>query len=381
MNTLLNFYNVAIKRMGKTCVVNGINIVGIFKEIEDKNSVDTKCFITATNIKQGDIIEYNNMKYLIINKNENINDVYNVYVIRKCPYNINFNIGGSINVVTGYIETKMFDVNYSKTIILPGGTIIVTVPLNGITSRIKINHTFIKMGAVWRIVGCDLSVEGLIKFTAEQDQISPSDDMENEITGGGKFYSYVMAFTPKNININIGITQQITTTITKDGNVVGNPVITYSTDDENIATIDSSGLVTGIGVGNTNITITFVGNNSETYIKTIPVTINDVVAKTVKFSTDYDDIGNITSQVKLLQDDTINISVYAYDGNVKKLDIFTFSFSGVDPSYYIKNIIDGNNFSIKNVRGSGNQYLTVTAISDVDSSIVGNIQIRLAGEW
>ncbi|APM41180.1 Ig-like domain-containing protein [Clostridium kluyveri] len=380
MNTLLNFYNVAIKRMGKTCVVNGINIVGIFKEIEDKNSVDTKCFITATNIKQGDIIEYNNMKYLIINKNENINDVYNVYVIRKCPYNINFNIGGSINVVTGYIETKMFDVNYSKTIILPGGTIIVTVPLNGITSRIKINHTFIKMGAVWRIVGCDLSVEGLIKFTAEQDQISPSDDMENEITGGGKFYNYVMVSIPKNININVAITQQITTTITRDGNILSNPIITYSSDNTSVAIVNSNGIVSGISQGICNIKVTFEGD-SQICTKVIPVTINAVVAKTVKSSTDYDDIGEVTKQIKLLQGDTTNISVYAYENNLKQSDTFTFSFSGCDSTYYINNIIDGNNFSIKNVKGSGNQYLTVTAISDVDSSIVGNIQIRLAGEW
>lgn len=379
MNTLLNFYNVAIKRMGKECVVNGINIVGIFKEIEDKNSVDTKYFITATNIKQGDIIEYNKIKYLTINKNENINDVYNVYIIRKCPYNINFNIGGSINAVTGYIETKTFNIVYNKYIILPNGTIILTVPLNGVTSRIEIEHTFIKMGAVWRIVGLDLSLEGLLKITAEKTQISASDDMENEITGGGKFYNYVMASTPKNITINVGITQQITTTITKDGDLLNDPIITYSSDNTSVAIVNSNGIVSGISQGICNIKVTFQGD-SQICTKVIPVTINAAAAKTVKFTTNYNDIGNITSQVKLLQDDTINISVYAYDGNVKKLDIFTFSFSGVDPSYYIKNIIDGNSFSIKNIKGDGSKYLTVTCVDNSDGSS-GSVTIRLAGEW
>lgn len=381
MNTLLNFYNVAIKRMGKKCIVNGTIITGIFKEIDDKNSIDTKYFITASNLSQGDIIEYSHMKYLIINKNENINNVYNVYIVRKCPYNINFNIGGSINVVTGYIETKTFDVNYSNKIILPGGTIIVTVPLNGITSRIEIEHTFIKMGSVWHIIGRDLSLEGLIKFTAEETQISSFDDMENEITGGGKFYNYVMAFTPKNININIGIIQQIITTITKDGSVVGNPIITYSSDNTSVATVDLNGIVSGISQGTCNITVTFEGD-LQVYTKVIPVIINAVAAaKTVKFTTNYNDIGEVTKQIKLLQGDTTNISVYAYENNLKQSDTFTFSFSGCDSTYYINNIIDGNNFSIKNVKGSGGQYLTITAISDVDSSVVGNITIRLAGEW
>lgn len=380
MNTFLNFYNKAIKKKGKKCMVNGVNIIGIFKEIEDKNSVDTKYFITATNIKQGDIIEYNKIKYLTINKNENINDVYNVYIVRKCPYNINFNIDGSINVVTGYIETKTFDIVYNKYMILPKGTIILTVPLNGVTSRIEIEHTFIKMGAVWRIAGIDLSLEGLLKITAEETQISPSDDMENEITGGGRFYNYVMASTPKNININVGITQQITTTITKDGSVVGNPIITYSSDNTSVAIVDSNGIVSGIFQGACNISVTFEGD-SQVYTKVIPVTINAVVAKTVKFSTNYNDIGEITKQIKLLQGDTINISVYAYKNNLKQSDTFTFSFSGCESTYYINNIIDGNNFSIQNIKGSGGQYLTVTAISTSDSSVTGSIEIRLAEEW
>lgn len=380
MNTFLNFYNKAIKKKGKKCMVNGVNIIGIFKEIEDKNSVDTKYFITATNIKQGDIIEYNKIKYLTINKNENINDVYNVYIVRKCPYNINFNIDGSINVVTGYIETKTFDIVYNKYMILPKGTIILTVPLNGVTSRIEIEHTFIKMGAVWRIAGIDLSLEGLLKITAEETQISPSDDMENEITGGGKFYNYVMVFTPKDININVGITQKITTTISKDGNILSNAIITYSSDDTSVAIVYANGIVSGVSKGTCNIKVTFEGN-SQIYTKVIPVTINAVAEKTVKLTTNYNDIGEITRQLKLLNGDTTNITVYAYKNNLKQSDTFTFSFSGCESTYYINNIIDGNNFSIKNVRGSGNQYLTITATSDKDSSVTGSIEIRLAGEW
>ncbi|WP_333888298.1 hypothetical protein [Clostridium sp.] len=52
-------------------------------------------------------------------------------------------------------------------IILPTGTIVVTVPLDSITEQIKINNRFIKMGAAWKVTGRDKSLEGLIKITAE----------------------------------------------------------------------------------------------------------------------------------------------------------------------------------------------------------------------
>ncbi|WP_333859765.1 hypothetical protein [Clostridium sp.] len=169
MNTVLNHFNQALKRVGKTCVLNNnSNIIGIFKEIDDKfNSIDTKYFLTINNLNQGDMIKYNNMNYLVITKSENINGVYNIYTVRKCPYNINFSINTSMNIVTGYIETKTLDTQASQYIILPTGTIVVTVPLDSITEQIKINNRFIKMGAAWKVTGRDKSLEGLIKITAE----------------------------------------------------------------------------------------------------------------------------------------------------------------------------------------------------------------------
>ncbi|WP_368488927.1 hypothetical protein [Clostridium sp. BJN0013] len=141
MNTLLNHFNQALKRVGKICVLNNTtNITGVFKKIDDKfNSIDTKYFFAINNLRQGDMIKYNDMNYLIITKSENVNGCYNTYTVRKCPYNINFNINTSMNVIPGYIEIITLDTQTNQFMILPKGIIIVTVPLNSITEQIKIN--------------------------------------------------------------------------------------------------------------------------------------------------------------------------------------------------------------------------------------------------
>lgn len=357
--------------------------IGLFHKIDDKNKgIDTIQLLTNTYLHQGNIIEYKNMNYMVITKNEENNqNTYNKYIIRKCPYNINFSINTSMNVVTGYIETKTIDVATGQQIILPTGTIIVTVPLNEITNQIKINDRFIKMKSAWKVTGLDMSLEGLLKITADKDTIQAGDDLENEIPSGSYFYDYVMTVSPESITIDAGTTQQITTTITNSGSTIENPTLIYTSNNTDIATVDSSGLVSAITEGNCNITVSFVGGDGNTYIKTIPTIINAPVAKTVKFFTGSTEI--TTQPYKLLNGDTVTITAYAYAGDTQTADTFTFAMTlqqGGDSSYYSLNIIDGNNFSVNNILGDGAEYITITA-TGIDGVTTGSIKIRLAGEW
>jgi hypothetical protein len=43
--------------------------------------------------------------------------------------------------------------------------------------------------------------------------------------------------------------------------------------------------------------------------------------------------------------------------------------------------IDGNNFSINNLKGTGSQYLTVHCVDNSDTSKSEDIKIRLAARW
>ena len=85
---------------------------------------------------------------------------------------------------------------------------------------------------------------------------------------------------------------------------------------------------------------------------------------------------------KIKVNHTQSYSVYKYDDqNNKLLDTFTITASGCDSSYYTLNIIDGNNFSINNLKGDGTQYLTVHCVDNIDISKSEDIKIRLAGRW
>jgi hypothetical protein len=356
---------------------------GLFHKIDDKNKgIDTMYLLTNTYLQQGNIIQYRDINYIVITKNEENNqDTYNKYIVRKCPYNINFSINTSMNTVVGYIETKTIDVTTGQTIILPTGTIIVTMPLNSITNQIKVNDRFIKMKSAWKVTGLDLSLEGLLKITADIDTVQSGDDLINEIPAGSYFYNYVMTVSPESITIDAGTTQQITTTITNSGTTVENPNLTYTSDNTDIATIDNTGLVSAIAEGNCNITVSFVGADGNTYTKTIPTVINAVVAKTVRF---FNGTSEITTQpYKLLNADTVTITAYAYNGDMQTADIFTFavtSQNGGDSSYYKLTVVDGNKFNLENIKGDGGEYVTITA-TGADGVTTADIKIRLAGEW
>jgi hypothetical protein len=379
-------YNIVENTFGEefTISTNPTDVyTGLFHKIDDKNKgIDTMYLLTNTYLQQGNVIKHRNINYLVITKNEEDNqDTYNKYIVRKCPYNINFSINTSMNVVTGYIETKTIDVTTGQTVILPTGTIIVTVPLSVTTNQIKINDRFIKMKSAWKVTGLDLSLEGLLKITADIDTVQEGDDLINEIPSGSYFYNYTMTVSPESINIDAGTTQQITTTITNSGNTIDNPTLTYASDNTDIATVDSSGVASAIAEGNCNIIVSFAGADGNTYTKTIPTVINAVVAKTVRF---FNSTSEITTQpYKLLNSDTVTITAYAYLGDTQTADTFTFavtSQNGGDSSYYKLTVVDENKFNLENIKGDGGEYVTITA-TGADGVTTGDIKIRLAGEW
>lgn len=67
-----------------------------------------------------------------------------------------------------------------------------------------------------------------------------------------------ISITPTSSSINVGITKQLTA-ICKDqaNNTITCPILTWNSSDNTIATVDSSGKVTGIAPGNVNITVSY----------------------------------------------------------------------------------------------------------------------------
>jgi hypothetical protein len=72
-------------------------------------------------------------------------------------------------------------------------------------------------------------------------------------------------FTPQSpIALVVGATKQLTSVV-KDqyGNVIANPSLSYSSNNNGIATINSTGLITGVSIGSTLLTVSGAGPSNQ----------------------------------------------------------------------------------------------------------------------
>ncbi|WP_406542447.1 Ig-like domain-containing protein [Clostridium ljungdahlii] len=213
-----------------------------------------------------------------------------------------------------------------------------------------------------------------IDITYHGDYDTSSTSINIEVAAVAE-HNYVISVSPDNILLDIGKIQQIISSVTDKGTAISSPTLTYSSDNTAVATVNNTGLVTGISVGTANITVSYVGEDGNTYSKTIPIVINAVVAKTIAITS------TATNPNKIKVNNTQNYTITETSNENIVNDTFTLTESGCDPSYYSLTVIDNNNFSITNLKGDGTEYLTITVTSATNATVSGSIKIRLAGRW
>ena len=193
-------------------------------------------------------------------------------------------------------------------------------------------------------------------------------------------HDYVLSVSPTSISVENGGTTTITANVTDKGTIVSSPSFTYSSDNVSVATIDSTGKVTGVSVGSCNITVNYVGEDNNTYSKSIPCTITAPLVRTIGVA---DATGLLVTKIKVNNTQNYIITETDSNGNVIN-DTFTVTAvprAGFDSSYYTLTIIDNNNFSISNLKGNGTQYLDMTVASATNPSVSKAFTVRLAGRW
>lgn len=385
MNTLLNHFNNALKRQGKQCVVNNKDtdiVTGLFKEIDNKNSIDTKYFMTLDNLNQGDIITYNNINYIVNTKNDNINNAYNIYEVEKSHMSFNLAVNSVLYNQIGiqYVSNLGF---MNGQIVIAEGKSSLKVQSNSITNQVTINTRFIKNGQVWKITGINKSMEGLILFNCDLDQIGAGDDIANEIPSGTHFPVTNVNVTPNPISINTSDTQQLTVTVDVEGTPVENPTLIYSSNNTSIATVSDSGLVEGITEGNCNIVVTYTNSDGNNTINNVECAVSTPVSKTflVTAPTDYDSkIASHGAYEIFAGDPAKQFTFYAMQGETQLLDTFTLSWSYQGDEFDVTNIT-GNGFQVTSNYVYFDDFVYVTCTDDEDGSLVGTIALDIKGAW
>lgn len=279
---------------------------------ERTNPLNREVWSAIDEVNLGDYI-YRKIKgeekiYLNILEGEEKQD-YDISYIKECNNTLNWYLYDSNSnkkliqqpcIIDNKITQTTF--NYSESIILSQNTLTITTQNNANIKNISENNRFlfdgvpfkVQMKNAWqREQTMNSNSAPLIYLSCIKDQISPLDDLENNIADG------LPAKDITNTSIIIALT------------------------------------TIGEGINPNKIKV----NHTQTY------------------------------------------SVYKYDEqNNKSSNTFTITASGCDPSYYTLTIIDGNNFSITNLKGNGTQYLTAHCVDNVDNKSE-DIKIRLVDRW
>lgn len=256
-NIVDNDIDFLLLQMGKPITINNNPTTAIVSYVDGEN--DNKKFITKSLLQRGDLVNFENRKYLVTNEiNGQRYDNYYKGIGRHCNYNIKFDFSGTVKEFPVFIDMQMLGVDVNQYLTTATGKIIVTMQSNIDTQAIKLDMRFIKMNSAWKVIGLDYSKDNLLVLTCNKDIFyTNNDDIENEIADRWLYetkHNYAFSISNKpTISIKQGSTYQVNITATDNGSNY-TPVVTYTSSNTDIATIDGSGLISGIGAGTTTIT-------------------------------------------------------------------------------------------------------------------------------
>ncbi|NFG97866.1 Ig-like domain-containing protein [Clostridium sporogenes] len=337
MNNLKNHFKEQLKRAGKKCTINN-NICSscFFKEIKDKEYIDTKrMFIDKdVNVNQGDIIDCLNHKWIVIQQQENYNEVYSIYTVRRINNKLNFKFGDGVYSIYCIVEDSIQSVT-GVDIPLADGKIQVITQANNITDYLVEQTRFLLYNNAYQIEGYTQTEKNIIKFYCKKGQIQSNiDDLENNIAYNEKLLKiyinnkYEIAITgDTNLDLKEGESKVIDIEFKKNNIIDTAPNINYIYDKDLIKFDENTKTITGIKTGNTDFKIIY--NNVEKIIK---VNIQETVYNIEVTSTD----------IKLNKEQTATIQVKFYKDNVEDTNaVVEYISNNINVATVDKNIITG----------------------------------------
>jgi len=182
-----------------------------------------------------------------------------------------------------------------------------------------------------------------------------------------KQMNYQLSIPDASITGQPTATSQLQAIVTMDGNTVSRN-ITWTTTNALVATVNSTGLVTFVGVGICQIKATIKDNPFVYDVCGVSVVSTPVNNYQIVFTPDENFI--LQGETKLF-----NCNLYL-NGSLQS-DVFTFTMNGneIPVGSYLFSVVDGNNFSIKNIKKDVNNVLNVTCTSGSNSRVM-EVQLR-----
>lgn len=359
----------------ESILFNGINYDVVIISNQDK---DNKIMYADNSygIENGDIFDWKNEKWMIIERENKEYTSYNKYTLKriffslkwKTNYNVileqyAFFIGSSSGNGKDLLEQQK--ATGSNVIInVADDAMMGTFPINENTLSLTKGQRFIINGQAWKLNVIDnLSSQELLYITFKEDTVNEATD--NLILGVADYFlsnwTLVINNEESSINTVVGRNVTIRTTVYKDTEPI-TAAITWSSSNEEIATV-VSGIVTPIATGNVVITAALVSN--PTIKSTISVKIESVLVPV----TNYEIWGN--SKLKV-GGDTITLVGKKIVSGEEYAQTFIFTIDN-----NLVSVVSSTNSSIT-LKSNVKNKLGKTIISAyIDSTLVATKEIEI----
>ena len=164
-----------------------------------------------------------------------------------------------------------------------------------------------------------------------------------------------------------GDTRNLTATVSYtqgEGYADGNNSVTWSSDDEDIATVDSDGVVTFVGNG--QVTITATSNEDNNYSDTVTFTLENIVAPKVVTYTIDSKTSVATTGLTPIGSSATYAQTYSTQGQATSGNTITLTISGFSKGTIINSIV----MNMRSNGSSGAGGLTYSADSGANQTLI-----------
>ena len=296
----------------------------IINNLPVNSQSDLKKISSTEELNRGDYITWNYEKWLIISEigHKRFNHYYKG-IIQKCNYHIKFMLDGIVREYPAIVDSRYFDVETGQYINIATGKVVVTMQLSEESAKIGLNDRFIKMGNAFKVVGKDLTRNGLLILHCNLDAIDAThDDIENEVANGKDYYYSLSISNGETASVSVDDTLQLTVELKLNGTTVTDKEIGYSSNNTSIAIVDQTGLITGIAKSECTITAYMVDMPSVR--NNIVITVEEVeVPETYTLEL----IGDTSPDTEIVQGKTKTYTAVKKNSVGIVVDGATFDFS------------------------------------------------------
>lgn len=388
-NPTAAMFEQTLSREGKEIIYNGKVVPCFFRKRNDDLLLKETAYLytaASAQIQTGDVFTYTGKPYLVMSKEQEENTNYKKYSVLQTNYTIKIMIPKESD--SGEADLYQFpcfaeDINpilHKSTVITIDSRITILTPDNEASRRMSINMRFFTCGTAMAFKITDLIyVNGMCTIFAERNEISPNDDLENEIANRWDYENkdtYTVSITIANNPIYVGDAENLAVEITKNGTAYSpeSGELIFSVDDASIIQLEES-TITALAAGTATITATIGGVSAYCGIEVQEVSQTIITSVQATSATLQNDVWRIC------EGDTAIFTVSKIQGGVTIPSSFTFADqTGMTSAstYYTFTVLDSNRFSIYNKKLNLTKHLSI-AYTDNDTQEASLIDSLLIG--